>query len=75
LLVRANATGADGVDLYANERVDKHLARMLRDEGLELHVWTVNDPVVARKMVEVGAESITTDRPGWLREQLQHNDP
>jgi glycerophosphoryl diester phosphodiesterase len=38
--------------------------------GLKLYVWTVNDPAVARRMVEIGVHGITTDRPGWLREQL-----
>jgi glycerophosphoryl diester phosphodiesterase len=37
---------------------------------LFLSVWTVNDVNLARQMIRVGVQSITTDRPGWLREQL-----
>jgi glycerophosphoryl diester phosphodiesterase len=75
LMVRINATGADGADLQANEMVDERLSAMLRKAGLELHVWTVNDPAVARRMIEVGARSITTDRPAWLRQRLKENGP
>jgi glycerophosphoryl diester phosphodiesterase len=61
---------ADGVSLQANERVDEKMSQMLKREGLEFHVWTVNDPAVARRMVELGAMSITTDRPAFLRREL-----
>jgi glycerophosphoryl diester phosphodiesterase len=61
---------ADGLSLQANERVDEKLVEMLRREGLEFHVWTVNDPAVARRMKELGAMSITTDRPAFLRSEL-----
>ena len=39
------------------------------DTVLELHVWTVNDPGLARRMVEVGVDSITTDRPARILEE------
>jgi len=48
----------------------KFIAR-LRDAGCrEFHVWTVDDPRVARFYQELGVWSITTNRPGWLREEL-----
>jgi glycerophosphoryl diester phosphodiesterase len=36
-----------------------------------LIAWTVDDPEVAKKLVELGVDGITTNRPGWLREQLK----
>jgi glycerophosphoryl diester phosphodiesterase len=46
----------------------------LREAGYEeFHVWTIDDPDVARFYRDLGAASITTNRPGWLREQL--HDP
>ena len=38
--------------------------------GLKLYVWTVDDVELAKQMIAAGAESITTNKPGWLREQL-----
>ncbi len=33
---------------------------------LEIHVWTVNDEKLARRMIALGIDGITTDRPDWL---------
>ena len=66
--------GADGVDCKATVPVDRAFAGALRARKKELHVWTVNDPGKARKMRELGVDSITTDRPGWLRKQLEDDD-
>jgi glycerophosphoryl diester phosphodiesterase len=52
--------------------VDKTFLDSLRQAGhREFGVWTVDDPTVARFYQQQGAWSITTNRPGWLREQLQ----
>lgn len=67
----AESINADGVDLRANAAVDEELAEAVRAAGLELHVWTVNDPAVAIRMAELGVDSITTDRPGFLREAME----
>lgn len=70
LIARAKETHADGLDLSAKPQLDRTFAKKIRDAGLRLDVWTVNDVNVARNMIEFGVQGITTDRPGWLREQL-----
>jgi glycerophosphoryl diester phosphodiesterase len=70
LIARAKAVGADGLDLSATEALDAVFARKVKAAGLKLYVWTVNEADVAKRMVEIGVDGITTDRPGWLREQL-----
>lgn len=70
LIQRARAIQADGLDLSASDVLDCLYARKVKDAGLKLYVWTVNDPKTARRMVEAGVDGITTDRPGWLREKL-----
>lgn len=72
IIETAKRIGADGVDLNANLNViDRKFVAEIRRSGLELHVWTVNDPVAATRLMRLGVDSITTDRPGWLRSQLQ----
>lgn len=71
LIAKAKAIGADGLDLSASDVLDRNYAAKVKAAGLQLYVWTVNDPAVARRMVEIGVNGITTDRPGWLREQLK----
>jgi glycerophosphoryl diester phosphodiesterase len=65
-------TGANAVDSKALPgHFDQAFITRLRDAGFpQFHVWTVNDPQVARFYQQLGVSSITTDRPGWLREQL-----
>lgn len=70
LIAKAKTLHADGLDLSAAEILDAEYARKIKAAGLKLYVWTVNDPKVARRMVQIGVEGITTDRPAWLREQL-----
>ncbi len=59
----------DGFDVNANDTTDETFAKSLRDAGLEFHVWTVDSPETAFKMISLGVDSITTNRPAWLRKQ------
>lgn len=71
LIEKAKEIKADGLDLSATPAIlDKAFGAKVRAAGLRLYVWTVNDLDLAKQMIEAGVESITTDRPGWLREQL-----
>ena len=71
LIRDARAAGVDGLDLSAHEMIDPVFAAKIRDAQLKLAVWTVNDPKLARMMIDAGVQGLTTDRPGWMREQLQ----
>lgn len=64
-------TGADGLASKAHRSVDAAFVRALREAGMELHVWTVNDLRTAVRFLELEVNSIVTNRPGWLRELLQ----
>jgi glycerophosphoryl diester phosphodiesterase len=62
------ACDADGLDAKADlEVVDELFVATLEREGYEVHFWTVDDPAVARRLAELGADSITTNRPAFLR--------
>lgn len=63
-------TRADGFSTIADKRVDAVYVRALRDAGFEYHTWTIDDPAVARRFLDLGALSITTNRPAFLREAL-----
>jgi glycerophosphoryl diester phosphodiesterase len=70
LIARAKEIAADGLDLSASEVLDRPFAAKVKAANLKLYVWTVNDLPLARRMIEIGADGITTDRPGWLRAGL-----
>ena len=70
-LRRAKATGLGS---NGNLRViDLPFVEKVRHAGFGFHVWTVNDPQAARTFRLLGAESMTTDRPAFIREALDDN--
>jgi glycerophosphoryl diester phosphodiesterase len=38
--------------------------------GLAMHVWTIDDPLEMRRLLESGADGIVTNRPGLARETV-----
>jgi glycerophosphoryl diester phosphodiesterase len=71
LLARCEAAGLDGLDLKYDSEITPEFMKRMKDAGMELIVWTVNEPDVARRLADLGVAGITTDRPAWLREQMQ----
>ena len=65
---------ADGLDLQASEPLDEAACRKIQSTGLELQVWTVDDPKVAKQYLDWGAKSETTNRPSWMRGELAKFD-
>jgi glycerophosphoryl diester phosphodiesterase len=70
LIKQAGEINADGLDLAFRGPIDEEFVRQVRQAKLELYVWTVNDADVARDLVKLGVDGITTDKAAWLREEL-----
>lgn len=71
LVQGAVAAGLDGLDLNANlDVLTPKAVGQIREAGLKFYTWTVDDAEVARRLVELGVDGITTNRPEWLRAQL-----
>ncbi len=51
--------------------VDKSYMRYARRFGLRVHVWTVDDPAEARRLVDLGVHGLITNKPKFLREKLR----
>ena len=53
---------ADGVDVrYDREVTTAEYIRTIRDDGLELHVWTVDDLADTLEAFQRGAQTVTTN--------------
>jgi glycerophosphoryl diester phosphodiesterase len=48
----------------------ERLVAMSHDIGVRVVTWTVDEPVVMRRLLDVGVDAIITDRPDVLREVL-----
>lgn len=72
LIATAQRIGANGLDVKADPAiVDEAFIKAVHGAGLTLHVWTVDDPVVARYFQAIGIDSITTKCPKELRAALR----
>lgn len=71
IIAEAKAAKLTGLDLQSTWPLTPADTKKIKDAGLELHVWTVDDPEVAKHWIGLGAISVTTNKPGFLREQLK----
>ncbi len=65
----AKAVGLDGLDL-GYKAIDEQVMQQAKELGLEILAWTVDAPSEAKRLIELGVKGITTNRPGWLKENI-----
>jgi len=65
------AHGADGIGCGCGNRIDAELVRAVTGEGKDFNVWTVDDVEEALRLQACGVTYLTTNRPGWLRRELE----
>ncbi|MBW1789689.1 MAG: glycerophosphoryl diester phosphodiesterase membrane domain-containing protein, partial [Deltaproteobacteria bacterium] len=53
-------------------RISPGMVRDARENGRQIHVWTVNDMQTALSMFEMGVDNIITDRPAFLKDLYMH---
>ena len=70
LLAKVRRAGLDGLSIQACEAVDRPFVERIHAAGMRLYVWTVDDPIEAKRLQEAGVDGITTNRPEWLRGKL-----
>jgi len=50
--------------------VDARFLATAHTAGLQVHVWTINDPVEMRQLLDLGVDGVMTDRADLLRDEL-----
>ena len=50
---------------------NEEFVKAVKAEGLAMHVWTVDEPAEAKRLAAAGVDSITTNRPAFLREKIE----
>ena len=62
---------ANGVGAQNHDRLNEELIGSLKEIGKSTHVWTVDSDKEAERYLELGINSITTNRPLFLRKHLK----
>jgi glycerophosphoryl diester phosphodiesterase len=66
---KAKDCGTDYVDLYY-QLLSPEVVAELKQRGLHVWCWTVDDPILMTALSAWGVDSITTNRPDLARQQL-----
>lgn len=59
----------DGINLY-HEIIDAEMMNLTKHHKLDMLCWTVDDSDEAKRLAKLGVSGITTNRPAWLKLQL-----
>nr|WP_319270530.1 glycerophosphodiester phosphodiesterase family protein [uncultured Draconibacterium sp.] len=66
---QAAEKGLTGVNLKY-QIIDEEIMAQAKDLNLEVLSWTIDDPEEAQRLTDIGVTGITTNRPKWLKEQM-----
>ena len=64
--------GLDGLGIEMSPGIEAGFIGRLQHHEIPLFMWTIDDPAIARWMSGLGVEYLCTNRPGWLRDQIDN---
>ena len=67
---KCKAAGLDGLDVQARKYLNSEVIQFVINRDLKIYTWTVDDPNRAQQLILDGINGITTNRAGWLKQQL-----
>lgn len=72
ILNRLKVMNVDGINCRAEASIiDKPFVNAIHEMGKQFHVWTIDDVNKARHFENLGVDSITTNHPKKIREELE----
>jgi len=66
---KAKEADLDGLN-FRYKGISERFIKSVHDANMEIYTWTVDDPEEAAKLLKFGIDGITTNRPLWLKKEL-----
>jgi len=66
---KAKEADLDGLNLRY-KGISEEYIKSVHDANMKIYAWTVDDPEEAAKLSKFGIDGITTNRPGWMKKEL-----
>ena len=60
----------DGIDVFAGEAANEVFFNAMHQEKFEIYLWTINTIEHAKQYLPFSPHGLTTDKPKWMKEQL-----
>lgn len=60
----------DGIDVFAGEMANESFFKTMHQENFEIYLWTINTVEHAKQYLPFSPHGLTTDKPKWMKEQL-----
>ncbi len=57
--------------MQARRYLNKDVIQSVKNSGLKIYTWTVDDPERAKQLYLDGIDGITTNRASWLKHKLK----
>jgi len=66
-IMKCKSAGFDGLDIEEKRYLTKEVIQTVKDAGLTIYTWTVDNPGRAEQLYKDGIDGITTNRAYWLK--------
>lgn len=70
IIRKAKKYEINGLDLWAGKKINNDLVHKINMANLSIYTWTVDNPEEAQDLLNMGINGITTNRAGWMKDQL-----
>lgn len=60
----------DGINVWAGKMLTSRIAKKIKAANLLLYCWTVNNPLLAEKLFNMGVDGVTTDRQMFIKTEI-----
>jgi len=70
-ILKCKSAGLDGLDVQARKYLNNDVVHSVKNSGLKIYTWTVDDPERAKRLYLDEIDGITTNRAHWLKNRLK----